>query len=86
MHGAGASQPAAAPRSDASDGRIFASPLARRLAKEAGVDIRLIKGSGPNGRIVKVDVESAGPQARAAAPAPARAPGIAPAMSDEQLR
>ena len=62
-----APQPAAAPRSDASDGRIFASPLARRLAKEAGVDIRLIKGSGPNGRIVKVDVEAAGPQARAAA-------------------
>ena len=80
-----ASQPAAAPRSDASDGRIFASPLARRLAKEGGVDIRLLKGSGPNGRIVKVDVESAGPPARAAAPAPARAPGIAPAMSDEQL-
>ena len=76
-------QPAAAPRSDASDGRIFASPLARRLAKEAGVDIRLIKGSGPNGRIVKVDVETAGPQARG--PAPARAPVIAPAMSDEQL-
>jgi pyruvate dehydrogenase E2 component (dihydrolipoamide acetyltransferase) len=55
------------------DGRIFASPLARRLAKEAGIDIRLLKGSGPNGRIVKIDVEGKAPEARAAA------------MSDEQV-
>ncbi len=40
-------------------GRIFASPLARRLATEAGIDLRTIKGSGPGGRIVKRDVESA---------------------------
>ncbi len=37
--------------------RIFASPLARRIAKEANIDISLIKGSGPRGRIIKVDVE-----------------------------
>ncbi len=67
------------------DGRIFASPLARRLAKESGIDIRLLKGSGPNGRIVKADVEGKAPQARAEAPAAARAPAIAPAMSDEQV-
>jgi len=67
------------------DARIFASPLARRLAKEAGIDILLLKGSGPNGRIVKADVEGKAPQARAEAPAAPRAPAIAPAMSDEQV-
>ncbi|MEM7722431.1 MAG: pyruvate dehydrogenase complex dihydrolipoamide acetyltransferase [Pseudomonadota bacterium] len=59
----------------ASDGtRIFASPLARRIAKDKGLDLSQIKGSGPHGRIVKADVESATAQpaaAAAAAPAPA---------------
>jgi pyruvate dehydrogenase E2 component (dihydrolipoamide acetyltransferase) len=77
-------KPAVQP-SDKGDGRIFASPLARRLAKEAGIDIRLLKGSGPNGRIVKIDVEGAGTQARGEAPAAPRAPAIAPAMTDEQV-
>ena len=40
--------------------RIFASPLARRLAKDAGLDLKSIKGTGPHGRIVKADVEAAG--------------------------
>ncbi|KPF82657.1 branched-chain alpha-keto acid dehydrogenase subunit E2 [Brevundimonas sp. AAP58] len=40
--------------------RIFASPLARRLAKEAGLDLKTVKGTGPRGRIVKADVEAAG--------------------------
>jgi pyruvate dehydrogenase E2 component (dihydrolipoamide acetyltransferase) len=80
-----AASPAAEAGAGAGDGRIFASPLARRMAKEAGIDIRLLKGSGPNGRIVKVDIEKAGPQTRAEAPAAARAPVIAPAMSDEQV-
>jgi len=64
--------------------RIFASPLARRMAKQAGIDLTLLKGSGPNGRIVKADIEASG-QAGAApaapvaaesapAPAPAKAP------------
>jgi pyruvate dehydrogenase E2 component (dihydrolipoamide acetyltransferase) len=78
-------KPVAQPSGDKGDGRIFASPLARRLAKEAGIDIRLLKGSGPNGRIVKVDVEGKAPQVRAEAPAVPRAPAIAPAMSDEQV-
>jgi pyruvate dehydrogenase E2 component (dihydrolipoamide acetyltransferase) len=78
-------KPVAQPGGDKGDGRIFASPLARRLAKEAGIDIRLLKGSGPNGRIVKVDVEGKAPLARAEAPAVPRAPAIAPAMSDEQV-
>ena len=58
--------------------RIFASPLARRIAKEKGLDLTKVKGSGPKGRIVKADVESARPEAAApaakseekAAPAP----------------
>jgi pyruvate dehydrogenase E2 component (dihydrolipoamide acetyltransferase) len=51
--------PQAEPRTNGHDGRIFASPLARRLAKEAGIDLSLIRGSGPHGRIVKRDVEAA---------------------------
>ncbi|WP_282374912.1 pyruvate dehydrogenase complex dihydrolipoamide acetyltransferase [Pseudomonas sp. PS01302] len=53
--------------------RIFASPLARRIAMEKGIDLASLKGSGPNGRILKADVESAKPvaaqQASTAAPA-----------------
>jgi pyruvate dehydrogenase E2 component (dihydrolipoamide acetyltransferase) len=49
------------------DNRIIATPLARRLAKQGGIDLSAIKGSGPHGRIVKADLENA-PQA-AAAPA-----------------
>lgn len=40
--------------------RVFASPLAKRIAAEKGVDLKLIKGTGPNGRIVRIDVERAG--------------------------
>jgi pyruvate dehydrogenase E2 component (dihydrolipoamide acetyltransferase) len=57
--------------------RVKASPLARRVAEETGVDLGGLKGSGPGGRIVKADVESAG--APAAAPemaAPAETPGV----------
>lgn len=56
--------------------RIFATPLARRLSENAGMDIRSISGSGPRGRIVKVDVEqalaqpSAAPLSRTTAPSP----------------
>jgi len=49
----------AAPKSD-DGGRIFASPLARRLAARAGLDLKTLKGTGPHGRIVKRDVEAAG--------------------------
>jgi pyruvate dehydrogenase E2 component (dihydrolipoamide acetyltransferase) len=48
--------PAVAP-APASNGRVFASPLARRLAEEKGIDIARVKGSGPEGRITKRDVE-----------------------------
>jgi pyruvate dehydrogenase E2 component (dihydrolipoamide acetyltransferase) len=58
-------------------GRVKASPLARRLAEEVGLDLRAVEGSGPAGRVIKRDVEAA---AAAAAEAPAkRAPAPAPA-------
>jgi pyruvate dehydrogenase E2 component (dihydrolipoamide acetyltransferase) len=68
-------------------GRIFSSPLARRLAREAGIELARIAGSGPHGRVVARDVEQAksgkGLKAPAAAPS---APSIAPSMSDKQIR
>ncbi len=57
-----------------SGNRIFASPLAKRIAAEKGVDLASLKGSGPNGRIVKADVEGAKPGAAAPAAAPKAAP------------
>ena len=59
--------------------RIFASPLARRIAADKGVDLTQIAGSGPHGRIVKADVEGATAAPKAAAPAPAAAAPAAPA-------
>jgi pyruvate dehydrogenase E2 component (dihydrolipoamide acetyltransferase) len=74
------------------DGRTFASPLARRIAKDSGVDLSAVTGTGPHGRVVKADVEAAisggGAKAAPAAKAPAGAPAAAPAakgMSDEQV-
>jgi pyruvate dehydrogenase E2 component (dihydrolipoamide acetyltransferase) len=67
-------------------GRIFSSPLARRLAKEAGIELGRINGSGPHGRVIARDVEQArsgkGLKAPAAAPG---APSIAPSMTDQQI-
>src|SRR5271166_6636093 len=51
--------------------RIFVSPLARRMAKQAGLDLAALKGSGPNGRIVKADIEGALRKGAPAAPPPA---------------
>jgi pyruvate dehydrogenase E2 component (dihydrolipoamide acetyltransferase) len=67
--------------------RIFSSPLARRLAREAGIELGRINGSGPHGRIVARDVEDAksGKGLKAPAAAPAGAPAIAPSMSDKQI-
>jgi pyruvate dehydrogenase E2 component (dihydrolipoamide acetyltransferase) len=67
--------------------RIFSSPLARRLAKDAGIELSRIEGSGPHGRIVARDVEQAksGKGLKAPAAMPAGASAIAPAMSDKQI-
>ena len=77
---------AAAPAPAASDARPFSSPLARRLAKEAGLDLSAVSGSGPHGRVVKSDIEKAvasgtGKAAPAAAPQAAPAGAAAPAMA-----
>ena len=67
-----------APRGNghAEAGRLFASPLARRMAEQAGIDLSRLTGSGPHGRIVKHDIDAALAKGPAAlrAPAPARAP------------
>src|SRR5437870_3021105 len=80
----------AKPAVDGQGGRVFSSPLARRLAKDAGIDIARIAGSGPHGRVIARDVAAAkdgrGLRAPQAAPAGAPAPAIAPSMSDQQIR
>ena len=92
----------AGPASTAKEGgRVFASPLARRVAKEAGIDLSAVNGSGPHGRIVQADVRAAvaGGSAKAGASAAAQAPAdgavapkqpsasaAAPSISDEQIR
>jgi pyruvate dehydrogenase E2 component (dihydrolipoamide acetyltransferase) len=81
---------AAAPAAPATNGaRLFASPLARRMAKEASIDVSAIAGSGPHGRVVKSDVEAvkSGKSQLKAAPAVAPSPGggLALGMSKQQV-
>jgi pyruvate dehydrogenase E2 component (dihydrolipoamide acetyltransferase) len=78
---------AAAPAKTNGHARTFSSPLARRLAKEAGIELARITGTGPHGRVIARDVEEAksGKGLKAPAAAPAAAPAIAPAMSDKQI-
>ncbi|CAN5279343.1 pyruvate dehydrogenase complex dihydrolipoamide acetyltransferase [soil metagenome] len=72
--------PAAAPAGD----RVFASPLARRLASAANLDLKSIAGSGPHGRVVKADVEAAGKGAApAVAPKAASASGASAPIAAE---
>ncbi|MFN4134018.1 MAG: pyruvate dehydrogenase complex dihydrolipoamide acetyltransferase [Novosphingobium sp.] len=90
---AAAPTPAAAPAKAsapvAKGDRVVATPLARRIAEDRGIDLAAVAGSGPNGRIVKADVEAARPQAAApaavavavAAPAPAPVQPTAPAAA-----
>jgi pyruvate dehydrogenase E2 component (dihydrolipoamide acetyltransferase) len=87
--GAPKASPAPAPAPPSHPGnRIFSSPLARRLAKEANIDLNRVQGSGPHGRVIARDIEQAksGKGLRAPAGSPAGAATIAPAMSDAQVR
>ncbi|MBZ9735657.1 pyruvate dehydrogenase complex dihydrolipoamide acetyltransferase [Mesorhizobium sp. CA18] len=82
-------EPAPVANGHAAGDRVFASPLARRIAKDAGVDVTALTGSGPHGRVVKVDVEAAiasggAPAAKAPAGTPS-APAAAKPMSDDQV-
>ncbi|MBX3561284.1 MAG: pyruvate dehydrogenase complex dihydrolipoamide acetyltransferase [Sphingomonas sp.] len=71
-----APSPAPAPAAKSADGdRVKASPLARRLAEAQGIDLAGLSGTGPGGRIVKADIESASGKA------PAKAPEAAPAVT-----
>jgi pyruvate dehydrogenase E2 component (dihydrolipoamide acetyltransferase) len=81
-----AAAPASAPA--ASGDRVFASPLARRMAEQAGIDLSSLSGSGPNGRIVKSDIEAAiagGPRTSAAAVSSAPAPAIPASASSADV-
>jgi pyruvate dehydrogenase E2 component (dihydrolipoamide acetyltransferase) len=98
---AAAAKPATAPMpattgpKPASGARVFASPLARRIATEKGIDLNQVQGSGPHGRIVRTDVEGASPSTKAQvlttpvlAPAQAAAPAktaLATGMSSETV-
>ncbi|MBT9291467.1 pyruvate dehydrogenase complex dihydrolipoamide acetyltransferase [Prosthecodimorpha staleyi] len=84
-----ASAPAIAPAAATGANRVFSSPLARRIARDGGIDIALVAGTGPRGRVIQRDVEAAiaagtgkagsAPAASAAAPAPVAAAAAAPA-------
>jgi pyruvate dehydrogenase E2 component (dihydrolipoamide acetyltransferase) len=82
--------PAAAPVPRATGNRIFSSPLARRLAKDAGIDLTRVSGSGPHGRVIARDIEAVksgkGLRALGAAPVAAGAAPAALSMSDQQIR
>jgi pyruvate dehydrogenase E2 component (dihydrolipoamide acetyltransferase) len=75
----------AAPAVTPSGERIFASPLARRIAAQKGVELSTVQGSGPRGRIVKADVEMAKPGAKPAAASAAKAPTAAPAPAGQPI-
>ena len=76
-----------APAADGGNGRIKASPVARRMARELGLELGGLQGTGPGGRIVKADVEAAskGDGAQAAA-APAEAPAAEPEPQEEERK
>jgi pyruvate dehydrogenase E2 component (dihydrolipoamide acetyltransferase) len=86
-NGRDAGVPAAAPERapepaalDTREGRVKASPLARRIARERGVDLTTVVGTGPEGRIIAEDVEQA-----ATAPLPAAAPPVAPTLAEVEV-
>jgi pyruvate dehydrogenase E2 component (dihydrolipoamide acetyltransferase) len=76
--------PAAAPAPRADGERVFASPLARRLAQAAGLDLKTIAGSGPHGRVIKADVDAA--RGKAPTTAPSAQQGSAPVQAPRQVQ
>jgi pyruvate dehydrogenase E2 component (dihydrolipoamide acetyltransferase) len=78
---ASATAPVSAPGTHPSAARLFASPLARRLAKENAIDLSRVKGSGPHGRIVKKDIEAAAASGSAKLGAAPASAGTAVAMT-----
>jgi pyruvate dehydrogenase E2 component (dihydrolipoamide acetyltransferase) len=85
-----AASPAPSPAAVGGDGRVKASPIAKRIARDRGLDLHGLSGSGPAGRIVKADVERAlaagvaAPAQAPAAPAPAAAPaGPTPGVAEK---
>jgi pyruvate dehydrogenase E2 component (dihydrolipoamide acetyltransferase) len=76
--------PAATSTTNSSDSRIKASPLAKRIAAELGVDLAGVTGSGPDGRIVQKDVVDAKPAAAVATPKVASAPSFAPVTASAE--
>jgi pyruvate dehydrogenase E2 component (dihydrolipoamide acetyltransferase) len=82
-----AEEPSApSPRSGSGEGRIKASPIARRIAAEKGLDLAMLRGSGPGGRIVKADVEGAEAGAAAAAVSDASTASVAAPESPETAK
>ncbi|HUL48637.1 MAG TPA: dihydrolipoamide acetyltransferase family protein [Gemmatimonadales bacterium] len=78
--------PAPPPPTPADATRVKASPLARRMARDAGVDLRVLQGSGPGGRVVKQDVEQGGAAERQTGePVVAEAPAAAPLVRPEPV-
>src|SRR5690242_16205220 len=77
----------AGPQQSSHGNRVFSSPLARRLAKEAGIDLNRIQGSGPHGRVIARDIDAAksGKGLRAPAVGAPQGAAIARAMSDQQI-
>jgi pyruvate dehydrogenase E2 component (dihydrolipoyllysine-residue acetyltransferase) len=67
--------------------RVFSSPLARRLAKEAGIDLGRVQGSGPHGRVIARDIDAAksGKGLRAPVAGGPQGAAVAPALSDQQI-
>ncbi|MBI5942571.1 MAG: pyruvate dehydrogenase complex dihydrolipoamide acetyltransferase [Caulobacterales bacterium] len=75
----------APPKLNGSGDRVFASPLARRLAQAAGIDLKSIQGSGPHGRVIKADVDAARDKASSFAKASEDRPSTAPARQHQTL-
>lgn len=77
--------PAPAAETVVNEGRIFASPLAKKIAGEKGIDLRYVKGTGDNGRITKNDVDAYVPAAASSVPAAAKAASVVAAAPAGQV-